>query len=125
MARTTQASIGEKPRDHIARAGKHALQQGGKSRVNEDGEESFKVAGHSRSNSGSAPASLCRAIHALSHGCSKELEARTRSENSEHAKSLQRARGPEIYAWFATVLPSAACAAASRAIGTRYGEQET
>src|SRR5260370_29864672 len=29
------------------------------------------------------------------------------------------------YAWLATALPSAACAAANRAIGTRYGEQET
>jgi len=29
------------------------------------------------------------------------------------------------HAWLATALPSAACAAANRAIGTRYGEQET
>ena len=29
------------------------------------------------------------------------------------------------YAWLATVLPSAACAAARRAIGTRYGEHDT
>jgi hypothetical protein len=29
------------------------------------------------------------------------------------------------YAWLAAVLPSAACAAASRAIGTRKGEHET
>src|SRR5258707_9595656 len=29
------------------------------------------------------------------------------------------------HAWLATVLPSAACAAASRAIGTREGEHET
>ena len=29
------------------------------------------------------------------------------------------------HAWLATALPSAACAAARRAIGTRYGEQDT
>ena len=32
---------------------------------------------------------------------------------------------PQIYAWLAAVLPSAACAAARRAIGTRKGEQDT
>ena len=36
-----------------------------------------------------------------------------------------RADTREIYAWLAAVLPSAACAAARRAIGTRKGEQDT
>ena len=31
----------------------------------------------------------------------------------------------DAHAWLAAVLPSAACAAASRAIGTRNGEHET
>ena len=31
----------------------------------------------------------------------------------------------ESYAWLAAFLPSAACAAASRAMGTRYGEHDT
>jgi hypothetical protein len=33
--------------------------------------------------------------------------------------------GRDIQAWLAAPLPSAACAAASRAIGTRNGEHET
>ena len=36
-----------------------------------------------------------------------------------------RAVTVENYAWLAAVLPSAACAAARRAIGTRYGEHDT
>ena len=36
--------------------------------------------------------------------------------------SMRQSRG---YAWLAAVFPSAACAAASRAIGTRNGEQDT
>ncbi len=52
-----------------------------------------------------------------------QLEVRLRSMDSGFA--LRAPRNDRSYAWLAAVLPKAACAAASRAIGTRKGEQET
>jgi|GEM_PF-3205987 len=50
---------------------------------------------------------------------------RKASQAVESAIGDFRCRPSSPYAWLAAVLPSAACAAASRAIGTRNGEHDT
>ncbi|QAU48513.1 hypothetical protein EAS56_30815 [Bradyrhizobium guangzhouense] len=58
----------------------------------------------------------------------------TASPQTEVASNEKRRCKPRLfrityiassYAWLAIALPSAACAAARRAIGTRYGEHDT
>jgi hypothetical protein len=68
---------------------------------------------------------------AMTHQKQRWLTSATIHQN-KNARSMLRAffvlftkRAMRRYAWLAISLPSAACAAASRAIGTRYGEQET
>ena len=55
------------------------------------------------------------------------LTMRINAEPSRWIPGSRFARAPDdfAYAWLAAVLPSAACAAARRAIGTRYGEHDT
>ncbi len=48
------------------------------------------------------------------------------TRRSDFAKTGREDDGRwQAYAWLAALLPSAACAAASRAIGTRNGEHDT
>ena len=53
----------------------------------------------------------------------KDVDARDKPGHDAVYFQCQRRIGN--YAWLTTVLPRAACAAASRAMGTRYGEHET
>ena len=64
----------------------------------------------------SVMAGLVPAIHALLSYEREDVDAR---HKAGHDGALC------CYAWLAADLPSAACAAARRAIGTRYGEHDT
>jgi hypothetical protein len=61
-------------------------------------------------------AGLDPAIHVFASTRSKNVDAR---DKPGHDVSLGYLCERETYAWLATVLPRAACAAARRAIGTR------
>jgi hypothetical protein len=61
-------------------------------------------------------AGLVPAIHVLSLTSPKNVDAR---DKPGHDVVLLFISVEKNYAWLATVLPSAACAAARRAIGTR------
>ncbi|SHG42836.1 hypothetical protein SAMN05443248_1529 [Bradyrhizobium erythrophlei] len=62
-------------------------------------------------------AGLVPAIHVFFHAPPQDVDARTSPGMT--LSLLIVGREAESHAWLATALPSAACAAASRAIGTR------
>jgi len=64
--------------------------------------------------------------HAEEHRASKAFRSmRLPILRDALLRSAPQDEADRRYAWLAAVLPKAACAAASRAIGTRKGEQET
>jgi hypothetical protein len=118
--------------------GKRARDESGKYPVNEDDEERFAVpvklrglvrqcTDGSTSLRGALATKqsiypLCRAMDcfaslAMTEGAAKTKMPGTRPGMMSSLFDCQRSE--ETYAWLATVLPSAACAAANRAMGTR------
>ena len=58
--------------------------------------------------------------------CNRPAPSRRRSPTARRSRAIpHQGGGLAVYAWLAASLPSAACAAASRAIGARNGEQDT
>ena len=68
--------------------------------------------------SASAPSSDALEEHSRARNCAGSAPAWRKAERNQ-------ASACTFHAWLATSLPSAACAAASRAIGVRNGEQDT
>jgi hypothetical protein len=106
-------------RKRIGNAGKCALDETGKYPVNENDEgKSADVSIRVTSQYVLVMAGLVPAIHVFLQTCRKDVDARDKpGHDGAFADTL--VRNSETYAWLTTVLPSAACAAARRAIGTR------
>ena len=74
------------------------------------------MAGLDRPKDGVASARLSPAIHVFSFAYAKHVDARHKAGMTPSSFVIS---AEQNYAWLATVLPSAAWAAARRAIGTR------